>query len=408
MENLKTSPISYAVFGFTLAIVLINLTSLFFPSLLLSLLDESDFIVDPFEMGPFIIPILTVNIFLLGLGALYFAKKLPDTIRKSIDFVFNFEVSHNVAIFVVVIIIFFYIGLIITESRLEEGVQFGDYDRVLRIVEAWPDSSGASAAIEVLHVKNFLLKSSLVVFQNIKVIPTIASISLVLLTYFFTREITHKRFAGIVAMIILIQSHLFLRFDTSATYSNFWTLFYLLSLYLIYKKWYLSPISYLASIFSKPLTVAFLPITLFFVYRAEIPKRKKIKIVISYAILVGVGILGILLLDIDLGGGTTTGKLSFSYADFVSAFTIWAYQLRLENLFWLFILPVTVGLFLKSRQGITQADSILILLSGAFLAMPLLAGLTDFNLHPYRLVPFLVFFAIAVGTLFSKKITQQE
>jgi len=407
MENLKTSPISYAVFGFALAVVLINLTSLFFPSLLISLLDESG-LVDPFEMGPFIIPILTVNIFLLGLGALYFAKKLPDTIRKSIDFVFNFEVSHNVAIFVVVIIIFFYIGLIITESRIEEGVQFGDFDRVLRIVEAWPDSAGASPAVEVLHVKNFLLKSSLVVFQNVKVIPTVASISIVLLTYFFTREITHKRFAGIVAMIILIQSYLFLRFDTSATYSNFWTLFYLLSLYLIYKKWYLSPISYLASIFSKPLTVAFLPITLFFVYRAEIPKRKKIKIVISYGILVSVGILGILLLDIDLGGGTTSGKLSFSYADFVSGFTIWAFQMRLEILFLLFILPVTVGLFLKSRQGITQADSILILLSGAFLAMPLLAALTSFNLHPYRLIPFSVFFAIAVGTLFSKKITQQE
>ena len=76
-------------------------------------------------------------------------------------------------------------------------------------------------------------------------------------------------------------------------------------------------------------------------------------------------------------------------------------------LFLIFVLPVIVGLFIRSRQGFLQADSILILLTGAILVMPLLAGFTAFNLHPYRFVPIAVFFAIAVGTLFSKKITLQ-
>ena len=67
-------------------------------------------------------------------------------------------------------------------------------------------------------------------------------------------------------------------------------------------------------------------------------------------------------------------------------------------------MPLTVGLFLTSRRGIKQADSILFLIAGIVFVMPLLAALTYFNIHPYRYVPLVVFFAIGVGTLLSQKI----
>jgi len=153
MQKQKTGIVTYAVFIFALVVVMINITSLFFPSLLVSLIDESGFIEDPFEPGPWIIPILAVNIFLLALGILYYTRKLPKFIRKSIDFIFNFELSHNVTIFVVVIVLFFYVGSIMTESMDEEGIQFGDFERVQKIVEAWPNSAGQSQALEILHVK---------------------------------------------------------------------------------------------------------------------------------------------------------------------------------------------------------------------------------------------------------------
>jgi hypothetical protein len=47
-------------------------------------------------------------------------------------------------------------------------------------------------------------------------------------------------------------------------------------------------------------------------------------------------------------------------------------------------------------------------MAGIAIMMPVMAGLTGWNLHPYRFVPLMNFFAIAVGVLFSsRKITQQ-
>ena len=59
---------------------------------------------------------------------------------------------------------------------------------------------------------------------------------------------------------------------------------------------------------------------------------------------------------------------------------------------------------MTARKVNPQADSILFLITGIMFAMPLLVGFSDFNLHPYRFVPLMVFFSIGVGTIFSKKI----
>ena len=69
------------------------------------------------------------------------------------------------------------------------------------------------------------------------------------------------------------------------------------------------------------------------------------------------------------------------------------------------IVPLTIGLFLKSINGLKQADSILIMIAGTILAGPLISLVTDiYYILPYRFIPFIVFMAIGVGVLFSKKI----
>jgi hypothetical protein len=233
-------------------------------------------------------------------------------------------------------------------------------------------------------------------------VPFIVSIALLLLVYFFTVELTKKRFAGIVALLVLLQSYTFLIFDTVATYENSWVLFYLLSLYLIIKKWYLSPISYVASIFSKPLTIVYFPMSILFTYFAEIPRRKKIYTLIAYAVIAVIGLSGFLILDLsaELGMSKT---LHFNQNEFWSGFTSWAYQLRFDNIILIFILPLTVTLFLKARGGFWQPVAALGLLAGVVITMPLLAGLSGYNLHPYRFIPLAVFFAIGVGTLLSNR-----
>jgi len=238
-------------------------------------------------------------------------------------------------------------------------------------------------------------------FGYFTVIPFIASISLLILTYFFTVEITKKRFAGIVAMVILLQSNIFLTYDSTVAYTNFWTLFYLLSLFLVYKFWPLSPVSYLLSLSSKPLTAMFLPMSLFFIYRCNISRRKKIIVGGSTSFLILAGVLASFGLGANLTGATGSQE-EFDSDEFWLGFTSFSYQLRFDGLVLLFILPLTIGLFVASRYKILHADSILLLIGGILLTAPLLTGFTELTNQPYRFVPFVLFFAVGVGVLLSK------
>ena len=67
-----------------------------------------------------------------------------------------------------------------------------------------------------------------------------------------------------------------------------------------------------------------------------------------------------------------------------------------------------MGLFIKSKNGLKQADSILVLIAGSILAGPLVSSVTDFYfILPYRFIPFIVFMAIGIGIIFSKKTTHE-
>lgn len=398
MQIQKTSLISLAVFIVALCVVLINILSLIFPTLLVTLTSGSESQVNSFEVGAWTVPVLTVNLLVLGFGLIYYKKRLPNKIDNSFKFLLNFEVSRKVAIIVIIILLGLYVVLTIPELNQKEIDTWKDWEFVEPFIKDFPDGEG-SPQLKALYVKNFLLFSSLTVFQNVKLLPFFASISLIFVTYLLTVQISQKRFAGLVAMAVLLQSHTFLRYDTTATYENFWTLFYVLSLYLIYKKWQFSPLVFLASIFSKPLTVAFLPMTLFFILRSENTRKTKIGLTVSYLIIIGILAFAVLVIT-DYPYGKSLKF--FDGADFWSGFTAWAFQLRIDGLVLVFLLPLTVGLFLRSRQGNHQFDSILVLITGILLAAPLLASFTEFSLQPYRWVPLIAFFAIGVGTLLSK------
>jgi len=141
--------------------------------------------------------------------------------------------------------------------------------------------------------------------------------------------------------------------------------------------------------------------TLFFTYNAEIPRKKKILIIIPYVVIL-VAIVGAAL------GGIKVANVfqSFDYGTFWMGLAALSLELRFEGVILIFLLPLTVGLFLTSRKGMKQADSILVLIMGTLLAQALLVALTNHNILPYRYIPMIVFFAVGVGTLFSKKITQ--
>jgi len=398
----KSRFITYIVFIFTLAIVILNTISVIFPALLLTSFANAESSVNPFELGSWAIPFFATNLSILAFGLLYYRKYFPDIITKGFKFILKFEVSQKTAIVAFTIIVGIYITFSVWELTLQEVQVWADWEILEPIIKSFPDGSEEHPGLRILYVNNFLLYISQEVFQNVKIIPFVASLALVFLTYFLTVKIARKRFAGLVATVILLQSHTFLRYDTTATYTNFWIVFYLASLYLIYKKWPLSSLAFVASVFSKALSMAFIPMTLFFVLRTKNPFKTKIGIIISYGIIFVMGMIALFAIG-DLGYGKSIS--AFDSLDFLNGLTSWAFQLRIDGLVLIFLLPITVGLFLKSLKGKREADSILVLIGGVLLSAPLLAGFTEFNVQPYRWIPLIVFFAIGIGTLLSNTLS---
>ncbi len=387
--------VSCVVFVFSVSVVLLSIISVIFPALIQSTYSEFkelnfySSIVNPFETGVLAIPFLVINFVLLVFGILYYKK------RWTFERLFNFDISKKISLIIIVMILIIYIAVTISE--------FGT-------PEPWPDlarveNTVINTGIENLqgfdlYVRYALLTVSYDVFGDMRIIPFIGSILLLVTTYFFTKEITQKRIAGIFAFILVLQSNIFLTYDTSATYSNFWILFYLASLYLVLRKWQLSHISFILSMFSKSITAVFLPMTMFFVLN-NTNSKTRIYLAISYGVLiiVGIGVLS--------NSNILFGSSVFLPENFWKGFESFSYQLRFDPIILIFLLPLTVSLFLKSRKGFYQANSIMVLISGLLLIPPLLITFTTQTNEPYRLMPLVVFFSIGAATLLAK-IKQDE
>jgi len=403
----KSSILSYGVFGFSVSIVLLCCVSIIFPALIQSITSEfKEFPfytlqVDPFEIGSLAIPFVILNGIILLIGIIYYKK------HYSLNRLFNFDVSKKIATITIIIILAAYI--IATVPEFEKNEEFNDFIGIeKRLSESIGDNrftfeevirgNPNYSAIEP-HVKYSLLIISEKVFGDYRVIAFFASIVLLIVTYFITKEITKKRVPGIIAMLLVLQSNIFLTYDTSAVYSNFWILFYVLSIYLVLKKWQLSHISFVLAMFSKLLSIVFLPFTIFFVLN-NTEGKKRMYLLIFYGILIIAGLFAV-------GNLFDDTNITYLPENFVKGFEQFSYQLRFDPIILIFLLPLTVALFLKSLKGFHQANSIQILISGFLLIPPLLITFSEQTNEPYRLIPLVVFFAIGVSILLGK-IKQDE
>ena len=215
MQKSVTSKVSFVVFVITLVVVGLNYVSLFFPALIVTSITDFEGNVDPLEPGVWVTPILIANISIFCFFILYYKQKLPNLVLRLIKFILNFEVSKKWTMIVIVIILGGYIAFTVGELDDYEGDIWTDFSNIEKMIEEFPFVEGIGN-LPVVYVQNFLLYTSHTVFHNVKVIPFVASISLLLLTYFFTVKICNKRFSGVVAMLVLLQSHTFLRYDTVA------------------------------------------------------------------------------------------------------------------------------------------------------------------------------------------------
>ena len=404
--NSKNSSFSLFILIFSLFVTGIVLLSLIFPALIISNLGIHSNTLNSLEIGESTPIIVLGNLVIFSLSIIYYKNKFPKSIQSSISNLLQKNLSKRLTIIIIIIILIPYVVFTTPEIFLNEAEQAPDYGIFLAAKEIFPFGKTTfteAAEQNDRYVRMILLIASLEIFQNVKLLPFLGSIALLLVTYIFTNEITKNRKAGIISLLFLIQSYTFLKYDSFAMYENFWVLFYVLSLYLIYKKFYTSCISYALSIFTKAFTAIFLPLSIVFILYSNLKRKTKFLLLSTYAIMFGV-VIGIWSADASVYDSI----LRIDITQFLIALTKASYQLRFDNLFLIGLLPLTIGLIIKAKHGINIAVPILFLITGSIFAGAVVEMLSDhFVTLPYRFVPTIVFFAVGVGILFSHKLGEK-
>ena len=400
-ERKPNSSVVWFICSIGIFVVLFSLISVVFPGLIISIVDTNLF-GETFEIGAMGMPFLIVNVVIFSLIVLGIKQRLPNVFTDVIQKILSFDISKKNSFVILIIILSIYVVATVNELSIYELNQYGDFLVLEKAVKIWPEQESENkylAAQLDRHVRMALLVASEEVFDNIKIIPYLASIFLLITTYFLTVKLSEKNFTGLIAVILILQSSTFYVYDTIAVYENFWVLFYVFSIYLIFKKPKFSSIFFILSIFSKAIFVLWLPISILVTLLSDIPKNKKIFVIITHILVIIISV--IIFQYSDAGYGNV---VDIEVSEFWIGFTTLASNLRFDIVLLLLLLPVSVGLFIKARMGSKNSISLLVLISGTILVTPVLEMITDYYfVYPYRYVPLVVFFAIGLSTLFSKK-----
>lgn len=239
---------------------------------------------------------------------------------------------------------------------------------------------------------------------NEKILPFVASLSILFLTYLISKKFTGSNLLGIVSLLIVATSGNFYKFDSSSTYPQFWALFFLLSFYLIHKdKFYLlSPFFLVLSVLTKPLAFLYLPIILYSINDSTLTKGKKAILYLISAILIVLS--SIRLLTVPLGT-----SIDVNYEEFAYGFIEWFFLLDASLIVALSIPIVLIQLGkhrLKTGKHYAHKElytkTIFFSIIFIILTVPFLNGFTDQINHAYRFVPLLVFVSVGISLVISR------
>ena len=390
--------LSNFIFISCLIISIISFTSLIFPPLLIEQ-TTTNFNTDAniFELGKWAGPIIISNIIFFGFYFFYKKDKLP-IIKKLINYINNHDLSKTTSLIIMIVLFFIYIIFTIDELGREE-FELGDYKDVYEAAKNYT----FSGQLITDHVRYFLLHVSYLVFDNLRIIPFMASVSLLLITYFVTLEITKKRLAAIIAFAVLLQSNLFLLFDTTASYTNFWTAFYLFSIYLIFRKPGGSHVSFILSVMSKHIAITLIPINFFAITISQTSKKNKLILFFGYVVLV------IIIVILAMTNNLVGDNIDFDVTKIIPSMSEFGTTFRFDGLILLIFFPMLLILRSKSRIIRDKINFIFIAISFVIMSQPIMYSAINVTLQPYRAIPIIIFCAIGVGMIFANtRTTEQE
>ena len=319
----------------------------------------------------------------------------------------SFEITKRQTSYVLLVIFITYIALTSFELFQLECTGYRncfDFDRRMARLYVWDLTWIDDDYRHFVHMG--LLEVSQVIFGNYKVLPFVSSILILAFTYKLVYSITQKRIASVIAVLVTLQSSIFFNYDTSLTYPSFWSLFFILSLYLTRTKFYLlSPLFFILSLVAKLITAVFLPALLLFVLLDKNPRkvfytivdRKFSSLIILYLIVIAIGLFGIFVVRpsklILLVGFLDR----FNSEQFFWGFVSWIWKgFAHDQLTVVFLIFATAIILMKKiRQGYPA----LALCYGIILTSPFLIGMTSFDVWPYRFVPLITGISLLVGIL---------
>jgi len=233
-------------------------------------------------------------------------------------------------------------------------------------------------------IKWYMVCLSYHVFGNENVIPALFSILLIPATFQLGSQLGSSRITGLVSAMVLVSSPMFNRWDTSATYDQIWTFFLVLSMILItHPK--VSPAVYVLSVLAKGLSLLYAPM-IFYQYVKNVKDKRLVSILLAMFI-----ISGIIISVTGFGG-----SIEFDGEEFVKGFYIWYFYFG-DPLVMGF--PVVVLLLISLRKNIKNYDVVVFWIIGIILTTPLILGFTNQLIHPYRFVPFTIFYGIGIGMI---------
>lgn len=222
---------------------------------------------------------------------------------------------------------------------------------------------------------------------NYHTFPIISSIALMLTTYFFALKITSNRLASVISVIILEFSKTFMWYSDSIAYPNFFLVMLLLSIYPFTRKVW-KPVAFVASFVFKAEALAFLPLT----FIREKDKRIRIAY-IGIAIMVGAVAIGLNWVRFD-------GTINLVNATYPQ---IGLYLLDQDMWLLALLTPVTILLFYLRKLKVEWSSYLLGAMGYCLLFQYILPIFTTYNAFGYRMLPFVVFFALGVALIVSKK-----
>ena len=255
-------------------------------------------------------------------------------------------------------------------TLLISGLQHGYIDK------EWKEKLGS--VYTIIASKDFT--------NNYHTFPIISSIALLLVTYFFSLRITGNRMTSLLAVMIVEFSKTFMWYSDSVVYPNFFLVCLMLSLY-PFKQSYLKPIAVAVSFIMKAEALAFLPLTII--------KEKDNRLRIVYGLIaIASGIVALVL------GWTRSGSINYENIPY-----FYVGLVNLQQDIWILALltPVTIISIHLWRKKVEWAGFLLGSMGYCLLFEYLLPIFTTYNAFGYRMLPFVVFFALSCSLILSKK-----